>query len=109
MDPGPCVDGSGICCCIISRFDTRMIEQARRIYLERNGMACAVCFGPNLELTVKHATAELRKDVACLVVPVKCRTCGWKGQETYSLLDVADYTEEGCREKLTVFEEIKDA
>lgn len=84
-----------------------MIEQARKIYLERNGMACAVCFGPDLELTVKHATAGLRNDVACLIVPVKCRICGWKGQETYNLSDVNDQEEEKDHE--SCFERIKDS
>lgn len=83
-----------------------MIEQARKIYLERNGMACAVCFGPDLELAVKHATAELKDNIACLIVPVKCCTCGWEGQETYNLSDVSDLEEGNDGD---CFENIKDA
>ena len=77
-----------------------MDGKTRKFYLERNGMACAICFGPDLELKLEEATAEVKDNLACMLVPVKCHICGWKGQETYSLSNVnnlqEDDEDEGC-------------
>jgi len=63
-------------------------------------MSCAVCFGPDLELKIKDATADMRNDLACLLIPVICHICGWEGQEVYKLSDVEDLRkedpDEGC-------------
>ncbi len=71
-----------------------MTSQTKKSYLERKGMACASCSSPDLELKSKFATTEIKDDKAFLLIPVICDTCGWKGQETYQLVDVDNLLEE---------------
>lgn len=65
-------------------------KDAEKYYLQRRGMACMSCFSPDLELKGKYATAEIKANMACLLVPVECHTCGNKWEEIYELIGIQE-------------------
>lgn len=93
--------------CGTDGINKTMETQMKKHYLGRSGMACAVCFGPHLNLKIRDATADMRDNLTCLLIPVVCHTCGWEGQEVYKLSDVDHLTKEDMDEGC--FRSVKDS